>query len=413
MRSVDLAVVGAGPAGLMAATVAAERGLRVMVLDEYHRPGGRLLGQLHEERGPGGAPAWWRGMEVARRLVAEAEAAGAEIVTGVQVWGLDPGWKLSLHGGPDTAVSARAVLLATGAGEQALAVPGWTTPGVVTVGAAQIFTNVHRVRPGDRVLICGADVLAMTVARELALAGAEVAGILLPPAGPLAGERANPTRVIAGLSQMAHLAPGRLLQLAGRLFPGEAGARWGARLYPRSGVKVWGVPLLLRQALVRIEGDGQVTGAIVTAVDAEGNPLPGAERRVNVDCVALSGGLSPVVELAAAAGCTLAPSRLGGLVPVHSSDMETELPGLLVAGNITGVEGAQVAMAQGRVAGVTACRLLGAVGAAEYDRLAAAAREAVRSTRAGAAIQFYPDTAGARVRLAARWADRVSESGRC
>ncbi|MFZ5824814.1 MAG: NAD(P)/FAD-dependent oxidoreductase [Bacillota bacterium] len=403
----DLAVVGAGPAGLTAARAAAERGLRVIVVDEYHRPGGRLLGQLHEERGPNGSPRWWKGIEVAQRLVAEATRAGVQIMTGVQVWGLTPGWTLSLHGGDCDAISSRVLLLATGAGERPLPVPGWTLPGVITVGAAQIFANVHRVRPGDRVLLCGVDPLSLTVARELSMAGAEVLGVVLPPAGPLSGDRAHPARVIASLSRMAHLAPSPLLRLAGRLFPGEGGARLGARLYPRSGVKAWGVPLLLRQALVRIEGESEVTGAVLTDIDAEGEPIPGRERRVTLDCVALSGGLSPLAELAAAAGCQMVQSGLGGLVPLHSPTMETEREGLLVAGNITGVEGAPVAMAQGQIAGITACRLLGAVTGTEHDRLMDDAVATLRAVREGAAIQFYPGTAEARLQLAARWSGRL------
>ena len=404
--SVDLAVVGAGPAGLTAATGAARRGLRTAVLDEHPEVGGRLMGQLHEERLPDGSTAWWQGRETATHLRREAVAAGVAMLTGVQVWGLRPGWRLDVEGGGLAGVSARAVLLATGACEKPLPVPGWTLPGVMTAGAAQVFTNRHRVRPGNRVLICGVDPLSLTVSRELTLGGAVVVGMVLPPPGPLAGERAVPEKLIAGLSRMAHLAPSTLLRLAGQLFSGETGARLGARLYPRRGVKVWGVPLGLRQSLVRIVGTAAVTGAVVTDVDAAGRPLPGTERELAVDCVVISGGLSPVVELAAAAGCSLIPSGLGGMVPLHGETLETELAGLFLAGNITGVEGARVAMAQGTVAGVSASHYLGALADSPYRIELAAAQKDLTAVRAKAAIQFYPHSAQARAQLATAWAGR-------
>jgi sarcosine oxidase subunit alpha len=406
---VDLAVVGAGPAGLMAATTAAESGLKVIVLDEYPRPGGRLLGQLHEERQPDGRMHWWKGGEVAQEMVARATSAGVQIMNSVQVWGLDPGWTVQLSGqahdttpGP-LAVQAGAVVLATGAGERALAVPGWTLPGVMTVGAAQVFANVHRVSPGKRVLIVGVDPLSLTVARELMLAGSQVLGLVLPPAGQLAGELALPEAIIGQLARFAHLAPSPLLRLAGRLFPGAAGARLGARLYPRSGVRAWGIPLWLRTALVRVVGDEQVRGAVVTDITPSGLPVPGTERELQVDCVTLSGGLSPVMELAAAAGCRLVPSGLGGLVPLHGPTMETELPGLLVAGSITGVEGARVAIAQGRIAGVTALHRLGAISSDQYAQRLAESQAELDKIRNGAAIQFYPHVDQARRSLGELW----------
>ncbi len=420
MVKLDLAVVGAGPAGLSAAAEVARRGLATVVIDEYPLPGGRLLGQLNEEPLPDGTVTWWKGIEVARNLVGEVAQAGARIWNGVQVWGLspalgtgpDPGWEVFLHGGPTETVLARAVLLATGATERPLPVRNWTLPGAITVGAAQVFTNLHRVRPGKRVLICGVDPLSLTVARELSLAGSEVLGMVLPPAGQFSGQRAVPRAVIRELSRFSSLAPSWLLSLGGWMGTTDLGSRLGAALYPREGLRVWGIPLMLKQALAGITGKDDVTGAAVVEVDLQGRPRPGTERQMVCDCVALSGGLAPLVELASVAGCRLVPSGLGGAVPLHGPEMETELPGLYIAGNITGVEGARVAMAQGRIAGLTISRDLKALACAEYSTRLMEERFGLSRIRAGSTIQFYPGPAQAREGLEARWkARRVDLAG--
>lgn len=395
-RDVDLAVVGAGPAGLAAAAVAARCGLSVVVLDEHPRPGGRLSGQLHELPGHG-KDGWWRGADIAASMVAEARQAGVEIVSGASVWGIRPRWDVLVSGGPYGEVRAPRVLVATGAVEKSVPLPGWTLPGVITAGAGQVFVNVHRVRPGRKAMLVGVNVLTLTIARELAMAGVEVAGIVLPPAGPFASESANPTQVIAALGRMAGLAPSPLLRLAGGLFAN----RLGATLYPRGGVKVWGIPLMLRQAAVQILGDAEVTGLVLEEVSAAGAPT-GRRRTFELDTVCISDGLSPLGELAVAAGCRFADiPDLGGRVPLHGPDMQTTAPGLFVAGNIIGIEGAAIAMAQGRVAGYGIAAHAGRIGPDAPELRAA--RAALEEARATSAISFMPNLRRGLQAAAAAW----------
>ncbi|HYG59367.1 MAG TPA: FAD-dependent oxidoreductase [Symbiobacteriaceae bacterium] len=386
MRNADVVVIGAGPAGIGAATVAARHGLSVVVLDEHPAPGGRLLGQLHELPGHG-ADRWWRGAQVAADMVAEARQAGVEIVTGAAVWGIRPEWEVLVNGAPFEAVQAPRVLIATGAVEKSVPIPGWTLPGVITAGAGQVFVNVHRVRPGRKAMLVGVNVLTLTIARELAMAGIEVAGIVLPPPGLLAGDSGNPTRVIASLGRMAGLAPSALLRLAGKVFRGREAL--GAALFPKGGVKVWGIPLMLRQAAVEVLGDSQVTGVMLEEI-GPGGERTGRRRTVELDLVCISDGLSPLAELAVPTGCRFANiPELGGRVPLHGPDMQTTAPGVFVAGNITGIEGATIAMAQGRVAGYGL-----AAHAGRFDLNAAAFREvraALDEARSGSAIMFMPN----------------------
>ncbi len=364
----DILVVGAGPAGLCAAAEAAQCGWKVTVLDEYMRPGGRLLGQLHQERGGN----WWNGIREAERLADSAKKAGVEVRTGVSVTGLEQasgaadGWDVWTDGGR---FRARQLLLATGAAESAVPVPGWTLPGVMSIGAAQVMTNVQRVRVGNRGVVIGMSVLAMAILSELRLAGIDIAAVVLPPRHPLSGDAAVPAQVFASLLRFAHLAPRPLFRMGARLVQPSILRKLAIAGYPKRGLKLMGTPLQLRRTALEIIGDGGVEGVRVADVQPDGSAIPGSERVVEADFVCIAGGLYPLAELAAVAGCPFRyVPQLGGHVPEHDERMRTPLPGLFVAGNITGVESAKVAMAQGRVAGLSmALEMNGAYSAASVE----------------------------------------------
>jgi sarcosine oxidase subunit alpha len=296
------------------------------------------------------------------------------------------------------------LLLATGAAESPAPIPGWTLPGVMTVGAAQVMANVHRVRAGRRGIIVGVNVLAAAIARELQLAGMTVEAIVLPASNTVTREGADPRRVMENLTRISHLAPSAFIRQGGRFASSAAWAREAAlRLFPQDGVKLWGMPVHLRKAAVRINGTDRVESVTLCKVTPEGVPVPGTEQTVEVDFVCIAGGLYPLAELAVTAGCPFrAIEELGGYVPVHNERMETPVPGLFVAGNITGIESAKVARAQGTVAGLSiALRARAAAasaggtsasagGADALERELAQAVEQVKAVRRAATIQFHP-----------------------
>jgi len=384
----DLIVVGAGPAGLGAAAEAAKAGLSVLVLDEFHRPGGRLLGQLHEEPDTG---TWFNGLEEAQKVLDEAQAADADIRCGASVWALshvDGQWVVHASSdGKSYELCAPRVLLATGAAENPIPVPGWTLPGVMSIGAAQIFANVHRVKPGSRCVVVGINVLSLTIARELSLAGVDVLGIVMPPAGPLSGDAGDPSKVMEQMSELARLAPSAWQRAGGWLGRTRLGKAFAPRLYPKEGLKTWGIPIQVRKAALKIIGTKEVEAIELSAVDVDGRPT-GRSERVDVDLVCIAGGLYPLAELASGAGCQMAHvDELGGEVPVYGEDLQTSEPGLYVAGNITGVEGAKVALSYGRLAGRS---IAAAQGALMDQSMVEVARRAVTTERESAPIRFHP-----------------------
>ncbi|MBT8163659.1 MULTISPECIES: NAD(P)/FAD-dependent oxidoreductase [Arthrobacter] len=375
----DVVVIGAGPAGLSAAVAAAEAGASVVVIDENPRPGGKLLGQLHEEPGTG----WWIGAEISKSLAKRAEEAGVRILSNRQVWNLSPKWEVALDNGES--VCGEYAVVATGAAERPLPIPGWSLPGVMAIGAAQTLTNYYRVRPGDRVAVVGMDPLSLTVAHELSMAGADVVGIYLPSKSVFAGSQADPDRNLEYLAGMSDLAPNALLRWGGRLASNRALRNLALTFFPTSGIPLMGTKLNLRKSIVSIGGDERVQHVEIATIDKHGNP--GKTRTVDVDCVCISGGLYPVQELTR--DCELVRiDQLGGTVPLYSPEMETSQSNLFVAGNVTGIEGAKIAMAQGTLAGTAIASRLGRIqGKDAVDQAA----EAVRSARKSSAITFMPD----------------------
>ena len=135
----DLTIVGAGPAGLAAATSAARLGLDTVLLDEQPAPGGQIYRAITET--PVGDRAvlgedYWHGAE----LVEPFRQSGAQYVPGTTVWSLSREREIGISvAGAARLIQARHVILATGALERPFPIPGWTLPGVMTCGAAQIL----------------------------------------------------------------------------------------------------------------------------------------------------------------------------------------------------------------------------------------------------------------------------------
>ncbi|MDT8862921.1 NAD(P)/FAD-dependent oxidoreductase [Alkalihalobacillus sp. MEB130] len=398
---IDLVIVGAGPAGLGAAIAAAENGLEVVILDEFVKPGGRLLGQLHEE--PDGR--WENGIVEAQKLYDCAARLGVTILCGVSVYDLQQvnnGWCVYTTKQP---FESKCLLLATGASETPIPIPGWTLPGVMSIGAAQVMGNVHRVKPGEKGIIIGVNVLSVAIARELQLCGVHIEGIMLPKQSLVSGDASKPEAMMESLLRLSHLAPSPFIRFGGKW----VSPKLGTLLYPRNGFKMWDIPIQLRKTALEIVGDKQVEGVRVADISATGEVIPGKEKVVSADFVCIAGGLTPLSELASVAGCTFCyVPELGGHIPLHNEYMQTNVDGLYVAGNITGVESAKVARAQGTVAGLSISRELHALQDTADDFVHAAVMK-VKETRRNALIQFQPGIEEARKALYEKYEEQAGK----
>jgi NADPH-dependent 2,4-dienoyl-CoA reductase/sulfur reductase-like enzyme len=320
-RTAEIAVVGAGAAGLTAAIEAAQAGAQVTVVDENRSPGGQLFKQLHKFFGSQTHRAGVRGFSIGEQLLSESEDCGVEVLLDTVCWGIFEGNNLALeYNGRSQLLHYQKLILATGASENALAFPGWTLPGVMGAGAAQTLVNIHRVLPGRRVLMVGAGNVGLIVAYQLLQAGAGVIA------------------VVEGLPRI------------------------GGYGVHASKIRRAGVPILTSHTILRADGVDCVSSATIARVDKDWQPIPGTEQALEMDTICLAVGLSPMSELAWMAGCRFVyvPS-LGGHIPLHNEDMETTVPGIYVAGDIAGIEEASTAMEEGRLAGLAAAGALGHV----------------------------------------------------
>jgi NADPH-dependent 2,4-dienoyl-CoA reductase/sulfur reductase-like enzyme len=310
-RTVDVAVVGAGPAGIAAAVAAREAGASVAVIDRYPAIGGQIWKRpLGEPPAPDEARGW------ATRL----EASGAEMLLDTAVWGVRDGHTLLTERADGTpgAVRAAAIVLATGAHDRPVAFPGWTLPGVMTAGAAQTLVKAQRTLPGRRVLLAGAGPFLLPVAAALEAAGAEVVAVA----------EATRRRRWAGAGPRMLRHPRHLAEYAA----------YRARLSA--------VPFLWGHVLVRADGPGRVERATLARADAAWRPVPGSERTFEVDALCTAYGFLPALELGRALGC-----ELDGDALAHDAAMRTSVSHVFVAGEAAGIGGAELALTEGAVAG--------------------------------------------------------------
>ena len=185
--------------------------------------------------------------------------------------------------------------------------------------------NVHRILPGRKAVVVGADPLALSAAQLMIAVGMEVKGIVMPPNNGLNLAPASPSEALKTLGRASAYAPGSLLPFLGRL-----AGQWSdlfAGLFPINGLSLAGLPLKIRKAAVTAEGADRVSKLRIRPVKADGKYGGGREEAWPVDVVVTSAGLYPLVEIAVAAGCpAVRVPQLGGWIPVHGPGLKRTVP---------------------------------------------------------------------------------------
>lgn len=350
----DVAVVGAGPAGLAAAVTAAENGLRVALIDAAPQPGGQFWRHPDEQHASGqdenrGQHQWRRFTDLRDRLRRARAIGRIDYLPGRQVWFLEPptrsdaDQRFRVHltptvpdapppeaAGPRRTVEADRLVLCPGGYDRQLPVPGWDLPGVMAAGGVQALLKAHRSVAGRRALVAGTGPFLLPVATGLAEAGAEVVAIC---------EAASPANWLRDPLGAAAV-PSKALEAV----------EYGALLARHR------IAYRTRTVVTAVNGDRQVESVRLGRLDRDGRirEIPGDDPRV--DLVAFGWGFTPSMELVLAAGAATRVDVDESLVAVVDEWQRTDVPGVYVAGEATGVGGAVLAVAEGRLAGLAAAR---------------------------------------------------------
>ncbi|MFC4278404.1 FAD-dependent oxidoreductase [Achromobacter aloeverae] len=174
----DLVVIGAGPAGLSAAVEARRAGLTVAVLDEQQRVGGqiyRAIENASDRRREVLGPDYAQGAELAKAF----SSCGAAHLAGAAVWNVDRDKTVSyLQDGRGKTVQGRGIVIAGGAMERPFPIPGWTLPGVMGAGAAQILYKASGALPAEPVVIAGCGPLLLLLAQQYLDAGVKIKALV-------------------------------------------------------------------------------------------------------------------------------------------------------------------------------------------------------------------------------------------
>lgn len=308
----QIAVVGAGPAGLTAAVTARKYGADVLVIDENPHAGGQLIKQTHKFFGSSKEKAGTRGTQIAHELF---EKARNTLMLQAAVTGYynDKGHVLALVKDRTLIeLEAEKIIVATGASEKMLLFENNDLPGVYGAGAVQTLMNVYGIEPGKTILMVGAGNVGLIVSYQLLQAGVNVEAVV---------------------EAMPHI---------------------GGYHVHAAKIRRCGIPIYTSTSIKKALGTEYVTGAVTVSLDENWNPIPGTEKEYTVDTICLAVGLSPSVELFHQAGCQLAYiPELGGNTPVHNRGMETTVKGVYAAGDAAGIGEANTAMMEGKIAALS------------------------------------------------------------
>ncbi len=332
----DVVIVGSGPSGIGAAAVLAEYPLKVLLIDENNQIGGQIwrkpayksVSRFRDPQPPG--------LQMDLKAAIDTNKNNLHIITPACVLGVFPEKQLLLSTSDQSVkeIRARRIIFATGAREKVLPFKGWTLPGVMTLGAAQILLKYYGVLASSKILIAGAGPLVYLLSSQIIGAGGKVTTVL---------DRSSPATMLDAIWVVAGQLPkiGEGLLALGRLIKKR-------------------VPLKYRMQVVEVRGRDKLQEVSAVKIAPDGTTVPGSQKHYETQILACGNGFVPNIELPQLAGCdlTYAADQGGWIVKVDTS-METSVSGVFAAGEITGIAGGDKALIEGQLAALSILKQFG------------------------------------------------------
>ena len=318
-----IAIIGAGPAGLAAAMTVAQNNEQVVVIDSAPRPGGQYWRHLTKVEGykSGRSDKYFRTLEENKQII---------YISGAQIWSAvngENGITLNyLAAGIESSITVDKVILATGAHDRAIPFTGWERPGVMTPGAAQALLKGHNVIAGQKILITGTGPFLLPVAVGLAAAGADVAGII---------EAHSPLRWLKSPLALI-LNPQKSIEL----------------IYYIRKIYQYKLRVSFNRAVIAFDG----STASIAKVDTELR-IKETVSKIDCDVIAAGWGFTPDVTLGGILGCKQVVDRDGTVIFAVDRDQRSSATNIWIAGEATGIGGADLALIEGRIAALSALGL--------------------------------------------------------
>lgn len=340
----DVVVIGAGPAGMVCATEASRAGLSTLVLDEQPRPGGQIYRDI-EASDSGRRKILGKDYEAGADLASGLRASTAEYLPGAVVWNIDSEKQIDFSAaGGSRSVKAATIVVATGAIERPTPMPGWTLPGVTTVGAVQILLKTSGVVMEDLVLV-GSGPLLWLAATQLIAAGTP------------------PNAIVETVPRARYREAAKHL---GKALPG-----WrylGKGFAMMRAVKRAGVPVHRDAEEIAIEGE--------TAAGAVSFVSGGKRQRIETAHVALHQGVVPNQQITRLMNCRHRFDKSQrAFLPVLDEHFETSVENVFVAGDGAGIGGAKSAAMRGRLVAMCIAEKAGRPVSGERETLKEALRK--------------------------------------
>ena len=333
----DVLVIGGGVGGMSAASVAAETGAKVILIDERSLLGGQFSKQPTPVNDNTKFSKNDPQINLGKKLIERMKNAKVEIFKNVEIWGAYPDKNvLAIKDGENLLFEPKNLIVATGAYERPLPIKGWTLPGVMTTGAAQTLLRTYNVVAGKKIFIAGNGPFNIQVALELEKAGASIVGISESAYKPNLSSIASIVKMFLGSPKLFFKGINYLNEL-----------------------KKKSIKIKYNYVISSIKKIGNSLDCEI-APNLSGKNINSEKISFNCDILCMGYGFLPSNTLLRNLGCDFKYDLFRKqLVIERSEKFETNKPGLYAVGDCAGLGGAYAACEEGVIAGINACSSLG------------------------------------------------------